>query len=199
MTSIRWSRSRAVVLTLCAMCIAVLDCTPLNTTPVQSKAGTTTTIIIVRHCERDPGFDPPLNAEGLTRAQNLLKVCQENGVTAIYAADFIRNRQSVQPLADALGLEVHIVSQLELVDSKAFANNFVDNVLANHAGGVVMWNGNTGPISALQSGNLQELYARLGGTGDPPVRYQDFYMAVIPEEGPVHFIKTEYGGKSSLD
>jgi hypothetical protein len=199
MNAIRSDHTRELLPALCAMVVLVLNCTPLNTTPVQSKAGTTTTIILVRHCERDPGFDPPLNAEGQTRAQNLLKVCQENGVTAIYAADFIRNRQSVQPLADALGLQVNIISQLELADTKAFANNFVDTVLANNEGGVVMWNGNTGPITPTQSGNLQELYARLGGTGDPPIRYQDFYIAVIPEEGPVHFIKSEYGGKSSLD
>src|SRR5947207_11498057 len=117
------SRPQLIALTACTMLAVVFNCTPLNTTPAQSKAGTTTTIILVRHCERDPGFDPPLNAEGQTRAQALLKVCQENGVTAIYAADFIRNRQSVQPLADALGLEVNIISQLEIADSKAFANN----------------------------------------------------------------------------
>ena len=52
---------------------------------------------------------------------------------------------------------------------------------------------------ADQSGSLQEVYARLGGTDRPPVRYEDFYTAVVPEQGPVRFIKAAYGGPSSLD
>ncbi len=189
----------ALALAACILFAAISSCATLDTTLVQSKPGTTTTLIIVRHCERDPGLDPPLNAEGSIRAQKLVEVCRENGVTAIYAPSLQRNQQSVQPLADALGIKAHFYSDLEMADTKAFANNFVNTVLANHAGEVVMWNGNTGPVTDTQSGNLQELYARLGGTIRAPVRYQDLFIAVIPDEGPVHFIKTEYGGPSSLD
>ena len=48
-----------------------VGCTELGTDAVFSPGGTTTTIIMVRHAERDPGLDPPLNEEGLIRAQAL--------------------------------------------------------------------------------------------------------------------------------
>ena len=69
---------------LAAVAGVVLGCNaPLSTAPVLSRPGTTTTIILVRHAERDPGLDPPLNAEGEVRAQALANVLNQNGVTAI--------------------------------------------------------------------------------------------------------------------
>jgi hypothetical protein len=79
------------------------------------------------------------------------------------------------------------------------ANDFVAEVLNDHSGGVVLWVGNTGPIVEEQSGNLQEIYARLGGTGRAPTRYEDLYIVVIPDEGDPNFIAASYGGPSSLD
>ena len=190
--------SRVVAQSLGAL--TLLSCTPLSTVPVTSQEGTTTTIIIVRHAERDEGLDPPLNAEGIIRAGALADVLKGNGVTAIYCPDFIRNRQTCDDVEEALALTSNAISQLRLADTKALANELVDEILDLHAGGVVLFVGNTGPvIEGVQSGNLQELYARLGGTGTPPIRYQDMYIAIIPEEGDVHFIEATYGGVSSLD
>ena len=68
-----------------------------------------------------------------------------------------------------------------------------------HAGGVVLWIGNTGPVLDTQSGNLQEIYYRLGGPGRTPIRYEDMFVVAVPDEGPTHIIKATYGGPSSLD
>lgn len=170
----------------------------LFTGPVLSKPGTTTTIILVRHAERDPGFDPPLNAEGVIRAQRLADVLAERGVTAIYISDFIRNHQSAEPIAQRLGLPVTVVPQIQLADTKALANTLVAEWLNLHAGGVVVWIGNTGPVLDTQSGNIQELYFRLGGTGDPPISYEDLTVIVVPDEGDTHIIRASYGGESTL-
>ncbi len=175
-------------------------CSGLNMNPVVSMPGTTTTVILVRHCERDPGLDPPLNAEGLVRRQALLSAVAENGITAIYATDLLRNRQSVEPLEEHFGLTATLINALDAADTKALANRLVEEWLRDHAGGVVLWCGNTGPvIENVQAGNMEEIYLRLGGTGRAPNRYQDLYIVVIPETGEPHFIKTEYGGESSLD
>lgn len=181
-----------------AMC-CWLSCTPLSTAPVLSEAGTTTTIVLVRHAERDEGVDPPLNEEGVARAAALADVLRSDGVTAIYCPDLIRNRQTCDAVANQLNLEVNVIEAARLADTRALANDLVEEILELHAGGVVLFVGNTGPVVAEQSGNLQELYARLGGTGEPPIRYRDLYVAVIPDEGPVHFIEATYGGTSSLD
>ena len=186
----------------CSMLAALLllaSCTPLTTAPVNSQPGTTTTIVIVRHAERDEGLDPPLNAEGEIRAQALADVLQHNGVTAIYCPDFIRNIQTCNAVADRLDLDVNVINAARLADTRALANELVDEILDLHAGGVVLFVGNTGPVVGDQSGNLQELYARLGGTGTPPIRYRDLYTVIIPDEGAPHFIEATYGGNSSLD
>jgi hypothetical protein len=172
---------------------------PLAGCPVAPPVvGASTTVIIVRHAERDPGLDPPLNEEGLARAQVLRDVLGEQGVTAIYCTDLVRNRQTVQPLADDLGLPLNTINPATYADTLSAANTIVNDILTNHAGGTVLFCGNIGSVFGTPGIN-ETLYQRLGGTGRAPTRYQDFYVVVIPDEGAAHFIKAEYGGESSLD
>jgi len=175
-------------------------CAELDTTTVFSPPGTTTTIIMVRHAERGEGLDPPLTEEGRARAEALADELEDDGVTAIFHPDLIRNRETAQPLLERIDATEREYSAVEVADTKALANNFVAEVIRDHAGGVVLWIGNTGPfIENVQSGNLQEIYARLGGTGDPPIRYQDLYTIVLTEDMPPQITEGEYGGPSSLD
>jgi len=165
---------------------------------VFSPPGTTTTIIIVRHADRDQtdNLDEPLNAAGLIRAQDLADVLQDRGVTAIYSPALTRNRQTADPLAERVNPVRVEYSLVEAADTKALANTFVDDVLRDHAGEVVLWIGNTGPIiEGVQSGNLQEIYARLGGTGDPPIRYPDLYTVVLHDDAPPTFTMETYGAQ----
>ena len=68
---------------------------------------TTTTLIIVRHAERDnSGADPALNAAGLARATELARLLSQVPVAAIYSTPFNRTRQTVQPLATAKGISI---------------------------------------------------------------------------------------------
>lgn len=178
----------------------VLSCTPLQTGTVFSPPGTTTTIIMVRDAERNEGLDPPLNEEGLIRAEALADELEDGGVTAVSYPNFIRNRQTADPLAERSGATRREYGTLEVGDTKALANNFVAEVLRNQAGGAVVWIGNTGPfIEGVQSGNLQEIYARLGGTGDPPTKYKSLYTIVLHDDLPPTITEDTFGGTSSLD
>jgi broad specificity phosphatase PhoE len=173
-------------------------CTPPSTGPVVSQKGTTTTIIIIRHAERDPGEFVPLNAEGFRRRDVLRDALAENGVNAIYCTDTLRNQQTVQTLADHFGLSVNLVNPVRYLDTTLAADQLAQEIIANHAGETVLFCGNTGAVSGVPGINA-EIYRRLGDTGRAPERYQDLYIAVVPDEGPSRFIKTEYGGPSSLD
>jgi Histidine phosphatase superfamily (branch 1) len=155
----------------------------------------------VRHAERDPGTDPPLNVEGQARAQALAKMLGENGVTAIYTVDYFRNRQTVQPLADKLGLTPAIVDVTQLADTKTLAKVLVTEWLTKHAGGVVLWVGNVGSPALGTNGSLEDIYRLLGGMGSAPNRYQDLTIIVVPEQGKGNprFVRTTYGGSSTLD
>ena len=93
-------RGRIVTFLTIACLALALSCTPLQTDTVFSPAGTTTKIIIVRHAERDAGLDPPLNEEGLIRAQALVDVLADDGVTGVYYPALTRNRQTADPLVE---------------------------------------------------------------------------------------------------
>jgi 2,3-bisphosphoglycerate-dependent phosphoglycerate mutase len=77
----------------------------------QSK---TTTIIIVRHAEKEVvtngdkamQADPPLSAEGKQRAENLVSALKEFTPTAIFSSNYERTRATVTPLAGKNGVEI---------------------------------------------------------------------------------------------
>ena len=176
------------------------SCTDLVTDTVFSPAGTETTIIIVRHAERNEGLNPPLNEEGLIRAQALKDEVADAGVSAVFYPDLIRNRETADPVVEQTGASRREYGALVVADTKALANNFVAEVLRDYADGLVVWIGNTGPIiEGVQSGNLQEIYARLGGTGTPPVHYQALYTIVLHDDRAPTIAHGAYGGPSSLD
>ncbi len=172
-----------------------------TTPPIVSKPGTTTTIILVRHAERDPGLDPPLNTEGITRAAKLAEVLGLNGVTAIYATDYLRNRQTAEPLATKLGLTIALIGSAELGNTQSLAARLSTEFLEKHAGGVVLLVGNVGSPTFGTNGILADLFTLFGGTGNPPNRYQDLTIMVVPEagKGAPNIIRTSYGAVSSLD
>jgi 2,3-bisphosphoglycerate-dependent phosphoglycerate mutase len=69
-----------------------------------------TRIMLVRHAERAAG-DGNVNLsddEGLPRAEALVAVANEAGVTAVYSTKWCRNAQTAQPLVLALGLPLHV-------------------------------------------------------------------------------------------
>jgi broad specificity phosphatase PhoE len=77
----------------------------------QSK---TTTIIIVRHAEKEVvtngdkmmQADPPLSAAGKQRAENLVTALQEFTPTAVFSTNYERTRSTVTPLSGKHGLEI---------------------------------------------------------------------------------------------
>ncbi|MFC6978004.1 SixA phosphatase family protein [Microbulbifer taiwanensis] len=66
-------------------------------------------IYLVRHAEKVSGTDdrnPPLTESGRARAQHLAYVLGEAGIEKIYSSDYARTRQTAEPLADKLNLQV---------------------------------------------------------------------------------------------
>ena len=115
-----------------------------------------TTVLIIRHAEKGatPANDPPLSTDGQARAQTLARLAGEANVRAVYATEFARTQQTVQPLATQLGLSV---TQIAASDADALVNN----ILSNHRGEVVVVAGhsNTVPIiiEKLQGGQIHPI------------------------------------------
>jgi len=161
----------------------------------QASAEAPTTLIVARHAERDPGDDPPLNTEGQARAQKLASVLEQAGVTAIYTTQYLRNRQTAQPLSERVGVPVTL-RDIDFDENDRFATNLLEDIRLNHRGGVVV-------VIGHSNGMNREIYQQLGGAGtgaNPgPNRYEELYVGTWPADGTPRWIRTTYGGKSTLD
>lgn len=76
-------------------------------------------VILVRHAEQAlvggmMDGDPPLTEDGTRRAQSLVGLLKDAGVTAIYASQYLRSRETVAPLAQVLNLEVRTAPKDDL-------------------------------------------------------------------------------------
>jgi len=69
------------------------------------------TIFVVRHAERTGEPDPPLNAEGVRRAQSLARILKDANIRNFYASDTLRAQQTAEPTAKAAGQRVQVISQ----------------------------------------------------------------------------------------
>ena len=72
----------------------------------QSAPAASTTVILVRHAEKaaEPADDPPLTAAGATRADALVDLVKDAGVTAVVSTQFQRTRLTAAPTAAKLAL-----------------------------------------------------------------------------------------------
>lgn len=144
------------------------------------KSESTTTVILIRHAERDNFFE--ITAQGRERAKALIDAVSNMRITAIYSPDLERNLDTVRPLARHLGIDITLTPRI----SKPTVDKIVREILTKHTGEVVLLVGNG-------SGNLRALHHRLGGTGEGPYQYGDLYIYTIPEQGPVIVLKSRYG------
>ncbi len=161
--------------------------------PVKSPEGTTTTYILVRHAEKDVlSEETSLSEAGHRRAQILADTVAPMGVTAIYCPDLRRNKETVKPLADRLNIDVQTVPGWRMINTRKFADQFVRETMAEHAGGVILWAGNKSIIGGHGS-NLQEIYLRLGGQDQGPRAYHDLFVIVVNETGTIDVQKRQYG------
>lgn len=65
------------------------------------------TIYLIRHAEKaSVGQDPELTPQGRERAQRIATILHRTGINAVFSTPTARTRQTAQPLADALGIEV---------------------------------------------------------------------------------------------
>lgn len=72
-----------------------------------AEEGAVTTIMLVRHAEKQTTKDDPeLTAQGLTRAADLAKLLIDANITHIHSTPFNRTIQTAEPIANSLGLEV---------------------------------------------------------------------------------------------
>jgi broad specificity phosphatase PhoE len=115
-----------------------------------------TTIYLVRHAEKadDGTRDPDLTEQGRQRAENLAKVLAGKNISAVYSTPYKRTRQTGEPLANKLGLEIKNWNPGSMLS--------IYNILANHSGETVLVVGHSNTTPAMinllvSNANMEQL------------------------------------------
>ncbi len=146
-----------------------------------------TVILIVRHTEKaSDAEDSPLNEAGTQRAQALVGVAQDAGVSAIYITQFKRNRDTAQPLAERTGVAVTEVS-VNLQNPGDYGKTLARDIIEKHQGQTVAVIGHGNTIASIVEG----LMGRPVALGD--ILYSDLLVVTSPPSGPAKLIKAQYG------
>ena len=102
---------RSVIVYIFLLFLLVQTGWPQENRSINPSAPDITTIIIVRHAEKDTvKTDPPLTPAGKERAVLLAHMLRSSGITTIYATQYIRTQQTVQPIAESLHLTPQILT-----------------------------------------------------------------------------------------
>ena len=147
----------------------------------------TTTIIFVRHAEKElTGDNPGLTAAGRARAAELSTAMQivdvDRGVDEIFSTPFRRTQQTVAPLAAELDKTVHSYDAGDTV-------GVLETILTEHKGKI--------SLVAGHSNTIRPMIEELGGSKLLPDieenEYDNIYVVVIPWFGKVKTLRFSYG------
>ncbi|MEK9662290.1 MAG: histidine phosphatase family protein [Alphaproteobacteria bacterium] len=146
----------------------------LPAAPGSATSHETTMIVLLRHAERDV-LAENLNENGRNRAIALVSALSGKPLDAIYSPPLTRNLDTVVHLARDRGIKVTVIEP----------TGVADKLLDGNGGKTVMWVGNTT--------NLPGIYADLGGSGEPPVKYGDLFYLRLGPGGSVEVTRSRYG------
>ena len=146
------------------------------------------TVYIVRHAERASTHptDPPLDSIGKVRAIALRETLRDAGVSAIYVTQYIRNRETAAPLAEALGLEVREVRVEGSISDHA--REVARMLIEDHRGEAVVVVGHSNTIGPI---------ARALGADAPGAledhEYEHLFIVSTDGTTPVRFVRARFG------
>jgi broad specificity phosphatase PhoE len=147
-----------------------------------ARSSIPTTVILVRHADRD-GQKDALTAAGDARARELAHVAAKSAVSAIYCTKTVRTRKTAEPLAAALSL-----TPVEL--EPADVGGLLKAILSTHRGRTV--------LAVGHSNTVPKLIAAAGGPKLPDLAESDFddlYVLTIGAGSPpeVSLVSLQYG------
>ena len=152
------------------------------------NSATTTTIVLVRHAEKQLGAisDAPLSPEGEVRASRLAQMLggsEEFGrIRKIYVTDTRRTQQTAAGLAQRLGLKPEIVDAK--TDSAELARRAVRENRGHRA--LIVGHSNTVPEIVAELAHLNDV---------PPMGDDEFdtlYVVTVPTIGKASVLRLKY-------
>jgi len=153
-----------------------------------------TTVFLVRHAEKEdePKQDPPLKKEGVARSQELARILSVAGIKAIYTSQFIRTKQTAEPLTAKIGVSATVLtikpnpSNLRLIAEESTAE-LVNKILQRPG------------ESALVIGHsnwIPDVIKTLGGDVVPTIdekKFDDLFIVTVYGRGKAKVVQLKYG------
>ena len=99
----------------------------------ETEAFRPATVFLVRHAEKaaQPAGDPPLLESGLKRSSDLARILKKSGIRAVYASQYLRTRQTAEPL-ETVGGTGHRCAGQDEPDESARAVEGIDRGRGEH-------------------------------------------------------------------
>lgn len=155
-----------------------------------------TTVFLVRHAEKaaEPREDPPLLESGNTRAQELARILEQAGIKAIYTSQFLRTKQTAEPLAKQLGITATTLP-IKMNPSKPreiWDQSYRDitEKIYEHPGDAALVVGH--------SNTIPEVIKMLGGDVAPTIDEKDFddlFVVTVYAKGKSKVTHLKYGSR----
>ena len=103
--------------------------------------GTTTTVLLVRHADRQGSADA-LTPAGTARAQELAHVLEKSGISAIYTSQANRTQQTAAPTASQLGITPVVVAAADV-------SGIVGTIRSSNSGQTVLVVGHSNTVPQI--------------------------------------------------
>jgi phosphohistidine phosphatase SixA len=153
-----------------------------------------TTVFLVRHAEKEnePKQDPPLKKEGVARSQELARILGAANIKAIYTSQFLRTRQTAEPLTAKTGASV---TALTLKPNPANLRLIADESTAEVVNKIMQRPGE----SALVIGHsnwIPDVIKALGGDVVPTIdeqKFDDLLIVTVYGKGKAKVVQLKYG------
>jgi 2,3-bisphosphoglycerate-dependent phosphoglycerate mutase len=129
-----------------------------------------TTIILVRHAEKDMTAstnDPDLSPAGMQRQADLTHTLMEMDLDAIYSTPYVRTRRTVEGLAFG--------KNLEILEYDPFDDEELHKILHENQGGTILFSGHSNTVPSMLNMLTQSTrYSAL-----PENAYDDLYIVML--------------------
>jgi phosphohistidine phosphatase SixA len=153
-----------------------------------------TTVYLVRHAEKAaaPAQDPPLVEAGTVRSQELARMLMKADVKAIYTSQYLRTKQTAEPLAKQLGITSEVVEvRMSPSNPREISKQSYEDVAKK----VYQREGESALIVG-HSNTVPEMIKALGGDLVPTIdekEYDDLFIVTIYARGKAKVTQLKYG------
>ena len=140
-----------------------------------------TTVILVRHAEKEAGEDPELTNAGTARAEHLRDMLAEVDLAAVYSTDTQRTQATAIPTATAHGLR-------PIAYDPAALDRLAQTLRSDYAGRTVLVVGHSNTTPEL----LTALLGRSSGISIAAEEFGHLLIASVPRSGRGRLLHLHY-------